>query len=240
MPQVLTKSTAGRAVAGYRSSSRRPTESRGATESVVVRGSLSSASADEPPSWVQDLLRRFGRAIEAGVRHAIATWGRREDFQLIPDLVQETYCHLLDREGRRLLSIRGADDLKCRRWLRRVAEHVALDHIRARNCVKRGAGIHFDRLENYIGYVADLREGPEETLLRRDEMRSLFAACRRVTGSECNARLAALALIGGWSSRQLSQLRGVSTSRTGIDSLLCRARRRLVREGFSLPLRYTM
>jgi RNA polymerase sigma factor (sigma-70 family) len=168
--------------------------------------------------------------------------GRPQPDQL-EDLVQESYCRLLEKDSRILRRCRGAKEVSVGAYLSRVAESVAIDHLRASGAAKRGGG-RIESLESLM-----LMEGERscpvteprvvEGLIGREGVERFLACCRRIAGrrKDRNVRIMRLALLEGLTSREISQRIGNLISPTGIDTLVHRARRRLVEEGILVPRR---
>lgn len=181
-------------------------------------------------AW-EEFVRRYGRRLEAGVRRGLRLARREGGGDEIEDLVQEVYCHLLDREGRRLLRPRGSSDAEVGCYLGRVAENLVLDRARAARTAKRAA----PRTSSHApGPLGDSRGwvSPESRLLLREERRAFLRGCRAVAGGRRSAWVARQAFLEGWSSLEISvALRG-RISPANVDALLHRMSKRLLRFGF--------
>jgi RNA polymerase sigma factor (sigma-70 family) len=193
-------------------------------------------------AW-DELVRRhepgLRRAIERSMR-AVGEQPRRED---VEERLQDVYCRLLERDARRLRRFRGDSEGEAVSYLARVARTVVLDAARERRAVKRGAGAESEAGAAGAERVADRAAGPEERTLRRERRRIFLEHCRRALGgqrsahAERNARIVRLALLEGWTSREISRAVGGALREAGVDSLVHRVRRRLREQGLTVPLR---
>jgi RNA polymerase sigma factor (sigma-70 family) len=198
----------------------------------------SCALGPETSAW-GELVERFGPAIEAGVRHALRRGGVDDpDPGSVEDLVQECYCRLLERGGRRLRGFRGSADAEVRAWLRRVAERSTYDRLRSAAAEKRGhvrllpvAGAHGD------GAWADPVASPERRLLGRERLRLMTRGWRRLAGTDREARLVRMVFFGGLTSREVAAAAGGRLTPSSVDSVVFRFRRKLAEAGLPVPLR---
>ncbi len=197
------------------------------------------ASRDEE-AWTE-LVDRYDRDLRRAVR-AVVRRGRHRSVELEEDLVQETYYRLLERGGWRLRRCRERDELAIRAFLMRVARNVAIDSLRIRGAAKRGR----DRLVEPPGRPArlELRPDPgpsaEQRLILSEERHRFLDCCRRIAGgrsTERNVRILELAFLGGLTSREIADELGPPLSAGCVDTLICRARKKLCAQGFALGTR---
>jgi hypothetical protein len=83
-------------------------------------------------------------------------------------------------------------------------------------------------------------DDPEERLLRDERRRGFLAICRQSLGRRADAttvRIARLALLEGWSSREIAARLGGRIGVAGIDTVIHRLRRSLAGRGIELPCR---
>jgi RNA polymerase sigma factor (sigma-70 family) len=157
--------------------------------------------------------------------------------------VQESYCRLIEHGSRALKECRSDSEVAIGVYLSRVAERVAIDHLRAVATEKRGGGRveSLDSLASLEGESVWPTTQPraEERLIGRERLERFLACCRRVAGrrKERDVRIMRLALVEGLTSREISERIGSLISPNGIDTLLHRARLRLMKEGFVVPRR---
>jgi len=180
----------------------------------------------------------FESRIRGGVRRALRRAGRGQINDEVDDFVQETYCKLLERNARVLARCKSDDELGIGVYLGRVAERVTLDRLRAETAAKRGGG-RVDSLEAVGNREGDrawptVEADAERRVLRQELRRRFLSACCRVAGRsrERNTRILWLAFMDGLSSREISERLGEIISIAGIDTVLHRARGRLVAQGF--------
>jgi RNA polymerase sigma factor (sigma-70 family) len=206
--------------------------------SLLIACSEGGSAAD----W-REFTRRFGSKLTAGVKRAYRRAGARPRLDELEDLVQESYCRLLEKRGRALRACRSDSEIAIGVYLSRVAERVTIDHLRAKSAEKRGGG-KIESLETITESEGE-RAWPvtepraEDRLLGRERMARFLGCCRRIVGrrKERDLRILRLALLEGLTSREISQRFGILISPNGVDTVLHRARARLAAEGFVLPRR---
>lgn len=196
---------------------------------------LHRCAAAEAEAW-SELIERYGPPLRRAVRRALADAGERPASDEVEERVQDLYCRLLEADGRRLRGFRGHSEGEAIRYLVRVARNVVLDDVRERRAAKRGAGAS--------GAVApdedlpDFAPNPEDRYLARERRKLFLVRCRRAlagTAVERNLRILRLAVLEGWTSREISGRLGGAMSAGAVDSVLHRARRRLLADGVAVP-----
>lgn len=196
----------------------------------------------DPRRW-EEFLDRFANRLEAAVRRALrrrdlANRPRRDE---VEDLVQEIYCRLLQRGPDPVEPHAECPGRSLGAYLKRVADTVVIDHLRSRSTLKRGRGRVAEVPDPDLPErTADPGLSPEERLLRRERRRVFLESVGRAVGPKAPRRdllVLRLALLEGWSSREISRRMGRSLTPNGIDSLVHRVRRRLRRHGIRLPRR---
>jgi RNA polymerase sigma factor (sigma-70 family) len=174
----------------------------------------------------------------------------------LDELVQEVYCRLLANRRRHLRCFRGDSEKALRTFLARVARGVVLDHLRYRYAFKRSSMLRIswgcasanprarpataagETEVEPLDRVPCLRVSPEREALRRQQRRLFFRRCRETDGGRScrrNAEIVWLALLEGWSSREIAPR--VSLSPSAVDTVVHRARRRLEAKGIDIPER---
>lgn len=199
----------------------------------------------EPASWDR-LVSRYRRRLAGVARRALARCGAPSSPDRVEDLVQEVWCRLLERGGRPQ-ELRG--DGRTFAYLARTTRNLAIDRVRAARAVKRGRGWlrdegHRDDDEG-PAVVETLRDRaaptPEDELLRRERRHRARAVLASLVKDRQrrhrDAGILELALLDGWTSRQISAALGGRLTASSIDSLVHRARRALRRRGVELPSR---
>ncbi len=199
----------------------------------IVDGCLQAA---DETAWTA-FVERFEPALIWGIRRALRSLGcERNRDDLVADLLQESYCKILARERRILRMCRERDGRALDAFFGRVGERCARDSFRARWADKRGSRNRVvawsDAVEDRV--VAASSSSPEERLLMSEARSKLLDKCRRAAGDrkrERNFRVLVMAFLEGLSSREIAERFAGRLSRTCIDSVVYRARRRLLKEG---------
>jgi DNA-directed RNA polymerase specialized sigma24 family protein len=111
-------------------------------------------SATPEAAW-EMLVRRYGAGIGARVRRSLRRAGVRPRGEHVEEIVQEVYCRLLADGSWRLRQCRATSQHQVGAFLGKVAERVALDHVRAARAQKRGGPARSRRGAADRGGVAD-------------------------------------------------------------------------------------
>lgn len=203
-----------------------------------VRALKACAEACDVDTWAE-FDRCFRSRLVAGVVRALSRGGRRPDSEWVGEMLQEVYCRLLENRRLILRRFRGSSDAQAFSYLKRVAETVTVDRLRADGAAKRGGwlieGGHEELTDDA---VADLGVSPEALLLERDSWRRFWGSCRRHVRSRHRARdlaILQLAVFEGWSSREIAAALGDRLTVSSVDTILHRLRRRLAAQGLELP-----
>jgi RNA polymerase sigma factor (sigma-70 family) len=210
------------------------------------------AKQRDEPSWIE-LLSCYRGALLAGIRRARRRAGRVAASAETEDLLQEVYVRLLDQGGRSLLLCRGGEERSVAAYLRRVAENVALDQLRAGSAAKRRPARSADALlgEPMTDDLAQAAGGqtPEELLLSKERRRLFVQGAAQAAGGGVHLAPGArrvrrsrdLFVLGlaleGLSSREIAERLGGVIAPSSVDSVIHRLRRRLAKEGMALPRR---
>lgn len=189
------------------------------------------------PGW-QALVAQHAPAIKRGVRSAMALCRHPYDRELVADLIQEVYCRLLEGGGRRLSDFHGKDRDQAAAWLHRLAQNTTIDRLRAAAAAKRRVeGTAWDAACEVREPPAGPEYCPERRFLRREALSRFLARCQDFAGGERNARVLALVLVSGWTSREVALASGQAISVSAVDSMVHRFRRHLAAQGMALPVR---
>jgi RNA polymerase sigma factor (sigma-70 family) len=201
------------------------------------------ATERDAETW-QEFQERFSRPLAMGVRRTLLRFDARIGDDEHQDLLQETYCRLLEGQGRRLRSCRGEVEGAISAYLGRVAESVVVDFLRGRNAAKRGGGVVVDLHRGTGTELADRmidpRRTPEEKLLLRERRARFLARCGKLVGKrspERDLQVFYLALFEGWTSREICQRMGQGLKPSTVDSLIHRLRKRFTALGIDIPRR---
>lgn len=188
-----------------------------------------------------EFVGRFGRLLAIRVFRLLEVAGLTPLQEDVEDLVQEVYCRLLERRGP-LRAFRGDTLPAVLAFLYRTVRSVICDHLRtalaAKRCGEglawRGAAARAPSLEEC---VADPDTSPERPILLAHGRRLLLQHLRQMAVCRRHRLILFLALIEGWSSREISESMAGELQPSSIDSVVFRARRRLKGEGIRLPRR---
>jgi len=190
----------------------------------------------ESPAWAE-LVKHYGRHLRSGVCRALRRCGQPLRRDRVDDLVQEAYCRLLENRARRLRGFRGTVPAELEAWLRRIGERTALDTLRAEAAEKRGRHLVLPETtldETGAGEPLDPVGSPHRRAEQRERLRHFADRCRALAPNDRAARILKLVLVGGWTSREVARASRGTFSRSRVDSMVHRLRRRLADEG--LPL----
>jgi len=197
--------------------------------------------ADSVPCW-EDLPRRYHSWLSFQVRRTASRLGVRSipDSDWVQDTVQDVYCRLLAGGGRRLrLCPAGADGIAFG-YLARVAQNAVYDRLRTEATVQRGSRVSIRRGRQAMLLAAerpDPSPDPERRALLIEAAGLFLDRCRiaadgRMPGRD--ARIAWLALVECWSSREISRELGGHPRPRSIDTLVWKIRRRLAADGVKI------
>jgi len=206
-------------------------------EAISARCLLGACASGANDNAWREFIRRFRKGLESGVRSGLRRLAYDAPKDEIEDLLQEIYCRLLESDGRRLRATRGTTDGEIGSYLRRLAENVVSDRVRAARAAKRQSSV-VRSLSGVENALADPAPSHEQTLLaREDAQRVLRVGVGRRMGSERSAWIARKALLEGWTSAEIARaLRGGVTT-GAVDAVLSRVYRRLRAAGVRLPRR---
>ena len=202
------------------------------------------AETGSEESW-REFVGRFKRPIERGILRALRASSQNLRGYEREDLTQDVFCRLLDHGRRRLRWCRGRTEDQIASYLCRVAETVTIDHLRAQAALKRrswifAAGAPATVPGDPIDRLEDPAPGPEQRAIHRELGQALEGHCRNAVSSATGQRdleIFRLAIVEGWSSREIAERVGDGLSASGVDSVICRLRRRLQRQGLNVPRR---
>lgn len=196
------------------------------------------ASGAEPLAWAC-FVERYGPAIECGVRRALRRVGEpAPDAVDRQDLIQECYCRLLERDCRRLVSLRACAEPEVRGWLVRFAERSTRDRLRWARAEKRSSRRSISlAAPGRSGRLPDPVGSPERLAIGRQTLRQFARRCRRLAPNERDARILWLVFFAGLTSREVAAMSQGALSPSSVDSIVYRFRRRLARKGLPVPTR---
>ncbi len=202
--------------------------------------------ASSPQAWEQ-VLPRHASLLRRAIERTYLGTGCPFTFLDVDDALQDLYCRLLDKDRRGALLVRGESELELKRYLQQMAFRFVVDRIRRLRAIKRGgagsrtggrtSGDSGGRIEEL---VFDAELSPEERLLMKERWRLLVRQCGKAANRQHrrrNLEILRLALIQGFTSREISQVLADHLSPSGVDTVLCRLRNRLESSGVSVPRR---
>lgn len=197
-------------------------------------------SGDDQEAWCE-LVDRFDADLRRAVRDIVRR-GRHRSVELEQDLVQETYYRLLERGAWRLRRCRERNEAAIRAFLMRVARNVAIDTLRTRGAAKRGRHrlLETVRRPPRLEVRPDPLPSTEEKMIASEERRAFLDSCRRVAGKrspERNLRILELAFLAGLSSREIAANLDPPITTGCVDTLVCRARKKLRARGYRMDCR---
>lgn len=191
-------------------------------------------------AWGEFVLY-FQPRLRAGVSRVLRRLDHPATLDAIEDLVQDVYCRLLERG---VAAFRGDSEGEVLTYLQRVCESVVVDRLRGRATAKRGGRARFVELGDGQGSmaesVADGGSSPEEQCLHRELRGVLLDGCRRLAEGpwrERNLAIFELAVLDGWTSREIAQGFDWGLKAGSIDSVIHRQRRKLKESGIEAPPR---
>ena len=208
--------------------------------SAVELFRICTAGDRDNRAWGEFVLR-FQPRLRANVARALRRLDQRASPEAVDDLVQDVYCRLLERGSG---SFRGDNEGEVMNYLRRVCESVVVDRQRVRSTRKRGGQTLFVDLDpdrvTVAELVADGGSSPEDRCLQRELRGLLLDGCRflhRGPYRERNVAIFELAVLDGWTSREIAEGFDWGIKAGSIDSVVHRQRRKLRRRGLEAPER---
>ena len=200
------------------------------------------ASGSRDPRVWDEFVHRFQLRLRAGVSRVLRRLDQPATPDTVEDLVQDVYCRLLERG---VGSFRGDSEGEVLTYLQRICDSVVVDRLRVRSTVKRGGRTRFVELGEGDGapaaVVADGGASPEARCLHRELRGLLLDGCRgRVDQDpwrERNLAIFELAVLDGWTSREIADGFDWGLKAGSIDSVVHRQRRKLRQRGLEAPPR---
>lgn len=184
----------------------------------------------------ESLLARHQEDLRGLVGRALARVGVAPSRDLVEELLQELLCRLLRGRAR---AFAGGSDGAMWRYLARMARSVAVDHWRRSRAEKRRVA-EPDDVDACTRRLLGVARAPcpEQRLLDREERRLAARRWALLAGSTSPLapRVLRLALVEGWSSREISRCHRDLTPNQ-VDRLVCRLRRCLAERGIAVPRR---
>ncbi len=201
---------------------------------LLLQRCLASREAGD---W-QTFIDRHGGEVRRAVYQAAVRAYLPVTSQDLDEMVQDLYCRLLSI---RRQSYAGRTENELWHYVHRVAHSLVVDRHRLQGARKRQPRPRSGAADP--SSVPSPRLDPEQRLLKKERRKLFFERCYEVVccdrmGLELKAL--ALALLEGWSSRDIArELRG-GLSAGRVDRLVYRLRRLLARDGIRMPRRYCL
>jgi DNA-directed RNA polymerase specialized sigma24 family protein len=196
---------------------------------------------EEPAEGWASMVRSYDRWLRRRVSMAMKEAGLRPVPEQVAEMVQEVYCRLLEGGPPRLRRLHQLNLKAVLAYLGRVVDSVMTDRMRSESAAKRG-GCRILRMGRQVRLraerIPDPAPSPDRALLMSERRRHLlrrFGSVRDSGSSGRNARIAWLALVEGWKSREIASAFDL-TPRT-VDTLIHGVRRSLARQGLNLRRR---
>lgn len=211
---------------------------------VVELFHLCASSRDEE-AW-QEFVDRFDGHIRYKIVCTLHRLDQAAERDEVEDLVQEVYCRILERGVRRRVRFRARTEAEVLAYLQRVCDSAVVDRLRARATLKRGGRARFVHLSSStaagdsVETLADSQATPETELLGRELRSLLLTSCRRLSRGafrERNLAIFRLAVLEGWSSREIADSFDWGLKAASVDSVVHRQRKKLRRYGLEVPAR---
>ena len=191
-------------------------------------------------AWGEFVLR-FQPLLRSSVARVLRRLDQRASPEVVDDLVQDVYCRLLERGSD---AFRGDNEGEVVNYLRRVCESVVVDRQRGRATQKRGGRTLLIDLDpnrrTLADLIADGDTSPEERCLHRELRGLLLDGCRLMYQGprpERNLAIFELAVLDGWTSREIADRFDWGLKAGSIDSVVHRQRKKLKRRGLEAPER---
>jgi DNA-directed RNA polymerase specialized sigma24 family protein len=183
--------------------------------------------SDPSYEMLSSQIRDHEGVLCARIRRALTLMAIQPDSWLVEEILQEVYFRLL--VGGALRRLRGRSLGELVSFLGTVAERTAFDHARQARASKRDGAREVRLGRRKMEQIADPRQSPERDLLRADTERHFLRRChdlpeRGPRGR--NAWVARLALVEGWTSREIAEASGGRLSAVSVACLIHRLRRR--------------
>lgn len=208
--------------------------------SAVELFRICTAGDRDNRAWGEFVLR-FQPRLRANVARALRRLDQRASPEAVDDLVQDVYCRLLERGAE---AFRGESEGEVMSYLRRVCESVVVDRHRFRATRKRGGQTLFVDLDRGGAASGELLtdggSSPEARCLHRELRGLLLDGCRLLHEGpylERNLVIFELAVLDGWTSREIAEGFDLGIKVGSIDSVVHRQRLKLKRRGLEAPER---
>jgi RNA polymerase sigma factor (sigma-70 family) len=191
-----------------------------------------SLSANGEARW-ETLVRQYQGGLRKRIWRLLERLGQPVNRELVEEIVQDVYCRLLLQES--LRRWRGRTLAELLGYVGTIADRTVFDHLRVAQTGQRH-GIREVRMGRRLEQLPDPRQNPERDLLQAETRRLVLRRCHDASaraGRRRNVWVARLALLEGWTNREIAGAAGGRLSPGNVACLVHRLRRRLVREGLT-------
>lgn len=191
-----------------------------------------SLSANGEARW-ETLVRQYQGGLRKRIWRLLERLGHPPKREQVEEIVQDVYCRLLLQESLRRWRGRTVGELMG--YVGTIADRTVFDHLRVAQTGRRH-GIREVRMGRRLEQLPDPRQNPERDLLQAETRRLVLRRCHDASaraGRRRNVWVARLALLEGWTNREIAGAAGGRLSPGNVACLVHRLRRRLVREGLT-------
>ena len=185
-------------------------------------------------AW-QEFVDRYDWQVRSAVRLTAMRCGVPLVGADLDEMVQELYCRLL---AARSEGFRGRSEPELWKYLNQAIYSLVVDRRRALHTQKR-RGIRM-RVAAGTSDVPEPRADPEEHLLGKERRKLFFQRCLEIARCDrvvVELRALKMALLEGWSSREIAGRLDGGLNAKQIDHLVQKLRRHLAKDGILLPRR---
>jgi RNA polymerase sigma factor (sigma-70 family) len=182
-----------------------------------------------------EFQERFRRLIFLYVIRSLNYCGLQDDLQaIVQDLVQEVYVRLVQHDGRILRSFRGTTEFSVMAFLAKVSSSVVHDYVRQSiTARRRGQVVPIEEIHASEQTGSALPDVPELESGRLSSILSWIDVERVVEGdtdrknAQRNALIFKLHYVDGFESNEIAQFPGFKLTKSGVDAVLARLRKRI-------------
>ncbi len=181
-------------------------------------------------------IKSHGGKIRGAVYRAALRGGMPLSSPDLDEMVQDLYCRLLGIPRRELA---GRTEHELWQYVHRVAHSLVVDRRRQLGARKRKLSQKSGAMDP--SHLPSPKPGPEERLLRKERRKVFLERCFEVVSCDrmgLELKALAMALLDGWSSRDIACHLEGGLSAGRVDRLVHLLRRHLKKDGIQMPRRY--
>ncbi len=200
------------------------------------------AERSDSPCWFR-FHGRIERPLRRWVQLRLSQGGGPPSDAAVEDLVQEVFLRLVESRCRVLRRCRASTEAELMAYLREVCASVVTDRWRRQQAQKRVMPTD-PKAQAQVGPRCegspDPREDPERKAMGHQLRERLCRQVEEVLAGPHARRdreIFELAVLGGWTSREIAAAPSSRLSVAGIDTVVSRVRRRLRQRGVEAPTR---